>query len=284
MNTGFIYVVDGKRWAREASYAIKQLRRVSVLPICVISSENFRDIEILQNENDNVIVKIISEIKNSNFCSKVLGMMESPFKNNLYMDTDTFVVQNIDHVFNLLDLCDIAMKIEPNISTGLYGVSDKYDGIFSEFNTGVILYKKNTQVLQLFGEWSNAIIYKSYSQDYFDMPQLRNVLIKTKIEVKILPFSEVYNMSGLRTYKIIHGKVFIIHERFGNYWNSFSEKMLNNKKMEKISKQINKTESKRIFIPFFNIVVPTRIISIDFIIRMLKKKLGFKKIKKNQAI
>jgi len=115
------------------------------------------------------------------------------------------------------------------------------------------------------------------------MPHFRSTFINTQHLVKILPLHENYNSYGYRSYKIITDKVYIIHERFGTYLNSFSERMLQNRDMEKITKSINGKAGKRLFIPFFNITISTLRISVPYLLTNIKKKLGFKKISKREA-
>lgn len=280
---GYLYVVDGERWARETLYAIKRMRSLSDYPICIVCSEILTDISYIQNKFENVIVKVVHVMKKTNFCSKVIGMINTPFEKTLYMDTDTFVVSNVDDIFELLDLCDMALKPEPYGHTNLYPVPDKYLNLFSEYNTGICLFNNNKIVMEVLREWQSAIETRKYNQDYFDMPQLRNVLVNRRNRPNILPLHECYNMQGLRTYKIIHGEVKIIHERFGIFWFSHSERMLDNRAMEKIAKRINKTKQKRLFIPYFNVAISAQKISITYLVKRLKTKLGFKKLKKSKA-
>ena len=134
--------------------------------------------------------------------------------------------------------------------------------------------------MDLFQEWEDAIISKKFNDDYFDMPQLRNVLVKGHNKIRIYGLHENFNMQGLRSYKVIHGKVAIIHERFGSYWNSFSEYMWDNKKMNLVAKRINSSSRKRICIPYFNTVLSANRLSIVYILKRFKIKLGFPKIDK----
>jgi hypothetical protein len=281
--SGYLYVVDGDRWVREAIYASTRLRELTNLPIAIIASEPYETLIKFGETTPNVQIKVVCELKGSNFASKVIGMRNSPFENSLFMDTDTFVVYNIDTIFNLLNFFDVAMKQEPNFLTNLFPVCDDYKDILAEYNTGVILFKKNKMVMDLFQDWEDAISSKKFNDDYFDMPQLRNVLVKGHNQIRIYGLHENFNMQGLRSYKVIHGKVAIIHERFGSYWNSFSEYMWDNKKMNVVAKRINSSSRKRIFIPYFNTVLSANRLSIVYLIKIIKIKLRFPKIPKNLA-
>ena len=118
--TGYLYVVDGACWVREAIYAATRLRELTNQPIAIIGSEPYETLIKFGETTPNVQIKVVCELKGSNFASKVIGMRNSPFENSLFMDTDTFVVYNIDAIFNLLNFFDVAMKQEPYFLTNLF--------------------------------------------------------------------------------------------------------------------------------------------------------------------
>lgn len=280
---GYIYVVDGLRWVREVNYAASRLRTLTDYPIAIVCSEEYPEITELSNSLKNLIIIIVPKLQGSDFCSKVIGMQHTPFEKSLFMDSDTFVMYNIDNVFELLNNYDLALTQEPSEHTSLFPIEDKLKNIFIEYNTGVVLYNNSEKVMDLFRDWEQIILTKKYGKDYFDMPQFRNVILNSQHKLNIYTLPENFNMHGLRSYKILFGQVAIIHERFGTYWNSYSEKMLNNKKMLKIATRINSVNSKRIFIPYLNTVVSAERISLSYLIKALKVKFKFRKIPKESA-
>jgi hypothetical protein len=282
-NKGFLFVVDGRRYASEAAWAVSRLREVSILPICIISDRVYLELEHVRSF-DNLSVVVLESISRTKFLSKITGMMNTPFNETFYMDTDTYVCMNIDHVFRVLEKFDIAMTIEPSINTSSYPVTDGFLSLIPEYNTGVVAFKKNNKVERLFELWMSNLISKKYSDDYFDMPQLRHTIVNLDFELNFGVLADSYNIHGLRSYLILHGPVYIIHERLGTYWNSWSERMLNNSDMDKISRKINSDYGKRIFIPYFNICVRTSRISISVLLVRLKQKLGFAKISKRNSV
>lgn len=262
--------------------AITRLRELSSLPVCIVCDRNYEELESIIDNTVYVIIK--EEIHRSKFVSKIVGMMNTPFEQTFYMDTDTYICLNIDEIFNALNLYDIAMTIEPSINTSQFKLDDTFSYIIPEYNTGVVLYKNNENTQTLFDLWKHNIQNKTLSEDYFDMPQLRKTLLNFKSDLAVGVLCENYNLHGLRTFLVIHGPVFIIHERMGTYWNSWSDRMLNNVKMKKIAEKINSNRSKRLFIPFFNVCIPTRRISLTVAIERLKKTLGLrKKNKRNES-
>jgi hypothetical protein len=282
MKQGFLYVVDGTRYASEAVLAIKRLRELSSLPVCIVCDKYYEEINSIVDTKTSVL--IAEEIHRSKFVSKIVGMMSTPFEETLYMDTDTYVCLKIDNIFDALKLYDIAMTIEPSVNTSQFRLDDNFAYIIPEYNTGVVLFRRNGNTRNLFEAWKYNIDNKIFSNDYFDMPQLRKTFLNLESTINIGVLCENYNLHGLRTYLIIHGPVFIIHERMGTYWNSWSERMLDNNRMKKIANRINSSKSKRLFIPYINICINTRRVSLVILIEKLKMKLGFKKINKRNSI
>jgi hypothetical protein len=282
INLGVLYVVDGLRYANEVKLAVLRLRQISNINICIISNELYSEFDIFNNVN-NLEIKILQSLQETKFASKVIGLLNSPFERTLFMDTDTFVVNKIDFIFELLNLYDCCFTLEPSISTTQFELLDDYVNSIGEFNSGVVLFNNSEIVMDFFRFWMEILNNKKYSQDYFDMPQLRNAYINCNLKPRIGIMPDNFNLHGLKSYLIIHGTVYIIHERFGTYYNSFSERMLSNKEMLKISERINKTSEKRLFIPFFNMCIATRKISLAYLVTLLKIKFGFRKVSKRNG-
>jgi hypothetical protein len=281
--TGYLYVVDGARWVREAIYAATRLRNLTQLPIAIISTEIVKELIEFQEQTPNILLQIVPELKGSNFTSKIIGMLNSPFDETFFMDSDTFVVSPIDGIFNLLQKYDMALTQEASGHTSIFDFQDDFKDLLIEYNSGVVLFKKSTNVIQILNSWKEATQQRLYTKDYFDMPQFRNVLLNSINPPTIYSLPENYNLHGLRTYKIIYGDIKIIHERFGTYWNSYSEYMLNNEKMLILSERINSSRQKRLFIPYFNIVLSANRLSIAYLIKRIKIKFRFPKTPKNLA-
>jgi len=73
-----------------------------------------------------------------------------PFGQTIYLDTDTYVVDNIDELFDLLERFDIAAAHAPGYTGDDRGPSEA----FYELNTGVIPYRGTGAVGEFLAKWA----------------------------------------------------------------------------------------------------------------------------------
>lgn len=155
MNAGVIYVATGEKYVLEACKSATRLKEV--MPSIPITF--FTDKEILSKAFEKV--EIIEPFHKR---SKIPCLVKSPYEQTLYLDSDTYVTDDLSELFQLLDRFDIALVQSP--------CGEKYEikGIpdcFPEFNSGVILYKKTSKVYDLFRTWKTL-----YERDLLNSEQL----------------------------------------------------------------------------------------------------------------
>lgn len=274
---GYLFVAGGQRYVEETELAVKRLLKITNLPICVIIDDNL-DLSFI---HPNLIVIKEEKLKEHRYSAKIVGIQKSPFSETIFMDSDTFVVENIDHLFKLFDLVDIFLPYEPHAHSAK--CDDDYKGIVPELNSGVIGIKRSEKTELFVKEWME-LLRKNVLNSTADMPYLRLAYIKFIKDLSIHVLPENYNLHGLATLKIIWGKVYVIHERFGFYKKSHSRQMKDNHYMEKISKGLNRIQSKRIYLPLFNYCISTSRISLDTYVLKFRKWIGFKRVSKRDLI
>ena len=98
---GFMYIVTGDGYAQECLFSIKSLRKYNGEKICVFSKEKYRS--ILEPACDFFFV-MDSKLQRP----KIEFISQSPFKNTVYLDSDTLVDQNISDLFLLLEKYDFS--------------------------------------------------------------------------------------------------------------------------------------------------------------------------------
>ncbi len=277
ISKGFLYVAGGLRYIQETELALKQLANITNLPICVIIDEEFD----LSFKHPNILIKKINNLKEFRYSSKIIGLQHSPFEQTIYMDSDTYAVENIDHLFKLFDLVDLFLPYEPNAKSHDY--TDDFSNLVPELNSGVIGIKRNSKTDKFLQDWLQALQLNSYNTT-LDMPYMRQAYIQNITDLSIHVLPERYNMHGLSSLKIIHGKVYLIHERFGYFKKSTSKYMKNNEFMKKIANGINKRQTKRLYLPFLNISIPTSYIAFDTYVVKFRKLLRFKRMSKRDLI
>jgi len=146
---GIIYVATGSKYLAEAEHSARSVKRVSPkIPIAIIS-------DFIPSSNIFDVKLTISNPEYS-FVHNFLALTRSPFEKTLSLDTDTFAIEPIDEIFELLDRFDIAAAAEP--ARYLYPITS-VSTAFPELNTGVILYRRNKAILELIQQWDE--LYRS---------------------------------------------------------------------------------------------------------------------------
>lgn len=273
LEKGYIYVANKRKFINEALVSSKSLRRFTTCPIAIIVTNDLVD-EDLKNSFD--IVKVSDEIQKHTYLSKIIGMQETPFQRTVFLDSDTFVTTNIDELFDILDIVDIATTQEYKKHT-YYLENIKYRNILPEFNSGVIVYKKSPVMNQLIEDWFSICTDLNLE---IDMPGLREAILKNieRIRFSILP--EEYNSHGYKTMIMLNGYVKVIHERLGTNWKTITPFMDSFENMDRFSKKINKNDYKRIYVPYVGIIPYNY--SPWNVIHRIKKMLGIKRVSKNK--
>lgn len=134
---GLLYIAFGEKWRAEARRSIASLRKVSDVQVAVVSSSPWME--------DPVPDLFIIRKEINGWASKVLHIVDTPFDNTLYIDTDTVLVQDPSPVFGLLAHYDIGVRFYgPQLNEGP-------DLIFhSQCQGGVILFKSNQATAEVF--------------------------------------------------------------------------------------------------------------------------------------
>lgn len=249
---GYLLAADGPKYLKEAIINAKLLRKHSKYAIALAVSEE--DI-IIEEKGLFDHILFIQDSRKKKFAFKVLAMMKSPFERTMYLDTDALVIKSIDHIFEALDRFEIGVTIEPSCHTLINGTFQQYyRDVVPEWNSGVLLFKRSDSVKKLFAIWYSKLLYgiEHYNQSA-DMPYLREAYLEMpEINYFVLPNN--YNLHGLRTFLIIYGEVFIIHERVGRSWRYWTPVLLDVDATEKLGKKLNIHYHKRLYIPFIGVI------------------------------
>ena len=164
------------------------------------------------------------------FADKIAPLSKTPFAQTVFLDTDTYLCEAVPELFELLDRCDIAVAHAPMRSTGKVSVP----AAFSEFNTGVIVYRASGTVSDLFSRWltyhADQILLTG---DPCDQPALRRALWESDARCVVLP--PEYNFRFILPSFAGRGPVKILHGR--------------HPAMAALAAEINRSGSPRVFLP-----------------------------------
>ena len=96
------------------------------------------------------------------FYDKSRLIQNSPYERTLFIDADTYVVEPVPELFELLDQFDCAATHEEYVSTDWHNRYPRPDipSSFPEFNTGILLLKRSDRLNRVLEQWGS--LYREY--------------------------------------------------------------------------------------------------------------------------
>jgi len=221
---GFAYVATGPAYLEEARRSAESLRRHHPdVPICLISDRPPAE------KGPFTEIRRPAGVVRHTPMDKVLAY-EAPYEQILFLDTDTHVCGGLMPIFQLLERFDVAAVQDVN-----RGWNYELPGLpmtFSEFNTGVIAFRKSPKMEEFFGEWARAYDELRKSHGLInDQPAFRQTLFRSDLRVSPLP-NEFHFLGDFPNSTL--WKVRLIHAR-GN--------------AERIERQVNEALGLRAYVP-----------------------------------
>ena len=170
MNCGIIYSCAGRpSFLAEAIESAKSVRRfLPSVKICLF--HNYTEDVLASYE-----VSVFTELRKiempttndtrftghmSHFLAKLYSILETPYENTLFLDTDTEIKKPIGSLFELLKKFDIAIAPGPMTQPPVDSsdVINELPNEFPELNTGVILYRMNDKMKNFLTEWKDVFL------------------------------------------------------------------------------------------------------------------------------
>jgi alpha-N-acetylglucosamine transferase len=273
---GFLYIGMGKKYRMEAEMSARSVKQYTKYKTCLVTEDADYKSEFFD-------IIIVSEFV-PDFYGKIVCMQKSPFENTFYLDGDTFVCSDIDHMFQALEVFD--MSLSPDRFYHDYGFIEKYNPSYKikyenaivQWHCGIILYRMNDATRKFFADWERIHLEQKMKSD---MLSFRDAYIENARSVIICPLPFEYNYHGTHAYGVANMEIKIIHERLGERWNTLTTVMLPFEKMQKKAKQFNKVHTRRIIIPYLG-VLPYKW-NLYQLKKKIKKMLGVKRTKKAET-
>jgi hypothetical protein len=229
---GIVYSGTGDFYIAEAIRSARSSLRHNKLPHVIFSSTDVDGGEGLS----------ISRFEPSGnpYRDKIANMRRSPFERTIYLDSDTFVVDEIGHVMGLLARYDMAVAFAP----GYRGLEDpEVPKAFYEFNTGVLAWRSSDRMSAFLQDWEETYAAwleeeafpgarKASSGRRADQPAFRRCAWKH--DVHVFALGQEYNFRlGFPATAV--GKVRVIHGDHEDH--------------EQLAKALNTTETARFWPP-----------------------------------
>lgn len=203
MKRGVLYIAFGENFIKELKFSAESVKKYNPdLEITVFTDKPFESEFV-----DNVQTMEIRHLR-----PKIDYIKYTPYDETLFLDTDTIVNHSLSDLFEILQKYDIALahdlarkrkKFKDTIPE--YG---KIPYSFSEVNTGVIAFKKNEKVINLFEMWRQNF-YKYYNVVPWDQPSFRISAWASDASMYVLPVE--YNIRSIANRK----KQDTYHHEFG---------------------------------------------------------------------
>ena len=203
MDKGILYITASDEYLyQEAVLSAKSVKEVMPeLDIAVITD--------VANTPDVFDITIKEESIQGTFSDKAYNMNRTPFEKTIFLDTDTYITENISELFELLSDNDIFAAHTTHSHFPLPDVPES----FPSYNTGVIGFDTNEKTHKLFQKWEK--VFKAYNEEKnieADQVSFRNAVYKSNAD--LITIRPEYNC---RTPSpgFIGGEVKIIHGRGG---------------------------------------------------------------------
>lgn len=144
---GIVYSCSGESYVAEAVRSARSSLRHNHLPHLLFVSDEVADVEGLRTAR--------FEPSANPYVDKIANIRRSPFERTIYLDSDTFVVDEITHVLALLEHYDIAVAFAP----AYRGLEDpEVPKAFYEFNTGVLAWQASDRMSAFMRDWEATYV------------------------------------------------------------------------------------------------------------------------------
>jgi len=226
---GVVYVATGKKFVDEALISVRSVKKwMPELPVTL-----FTDLqELVSAPPDGVDTVILLENVTKSCLDKMYPLVETPYEKTIFLDTDTYLCERVDELFEVLDRFDIAAAHPPfRVQYDIIGIPE----CFPEPNTGVIVFRKNEAAFDVLKRWPEE--YKaqqaSEKKPHHDQHSFRAALYHSTARFLVLPHE--YNFRSIGPNFAGKGsKVKIIHGRHASF--------------EKVALRLNNNTDYRVFL------------------------------------
>ena len=202
---GLIYVAWGDFFVQEAAKSALSAKRHGGYS-CVLVTDG-------DQENIEPFDFVINTPFQKSYRDKI-KMQMSPFEKTIFLDSDTFVADSLDPLFQLLDRFDVFFQA----ATG--GIHYTIEGVpvtaFPEPSAGIIGFRKSEAVEQFFDCWTTSYdqMAAALGNGAWDQRSMRQALWETDVRITYIQHDwQFYTWAA----NILLGPVRIIHGRGVDY-------------------------------------------------------------------
>jgi hypothetical protein len=144
---GIMYSAFGEKYIAEAAKAARSSLAHNAVPHLIFAGGELRD------PPAGATVVRFQPVSTAPFVDRIANMRRSPFERTLYLDTDTYVTEQLLDVLDLLDHYDLAVAQSPSYR----GLDDpEVPAAFPEFNCGVVAWRSTPAVAAFLRSWEET--------------------------------------------------------------------------------------------------------------------------------
>jgi hypothetical protein len=194
MEQGLLYFAKGEEFLAEAERSARQAEAVMPeYPIAIVA-----DREPSAGCFDTVIIDDSPFDKRD----KPRALQRTPYDQTIYLDTDTYLHDRIDELFEILNPFQLGLR-RAREQAHVPADSPLPDA-FPEFNSGVIAYRSDACVMDMLEDWER----RCRASDEFDQRSLRPALYHS--DIRFAPLPNRYNCQ-YHWDNIVEGPVKVFH-------------------------------------------------------------------------
>lgn len=224
MERGILYIATGEDYIQEAEYSAASVREhMPEIPIALATDHKSID-------SDMFDITISLDELYEDYGAGTIPADLSPFEKTLRLDTDTYLCDSVDEVFDILDKFDVTLTFSP-AQRYVPGVPEPW----VEYNGGVIGYSSTEEAKAFLKRWNES--YEEWRVEH-NQPNNQPSLTKSLYEcdVRFFTLPKEYNCRVPR-FGYLANDAKIVHGRH------------NNTKISEMAKYINSKDSRRVISP-----------------------------------
>ncbi|WP_167837462.1 glycosyltransferase family protein [Halosimplex halophilum] len=207
MSRGVLYMAVGEQFVREAVQSAASVRKqMPTVDITLATDSEDYDLDPFDRviELDQASQETIED--RTWLIDSTIGPDLSPYEKTLYLDSDTYVCNDISELFDLLEQYDLAIARTP-AKPQLSDLPEPWH----LYNCGVIAYRDTTETRELLNDWQQRYRAELAEQDRpVDQPAFVRALWDSDVRWFTLP--QEYNVripnrgAVANEVKIVHGR------------------------------------------------------------------------------
>ena len=210
---GVLYVATGERCCAEAVLSAQRCRQADP-NLAITIKTDLTDYARLADVFDSVIN---FSSPNHTYRDKISGLLDLPYQQTLFLDSDAFLISPSDNLFELLQMFDLAAARAP-VRHPPGWTDSSVPELFPELNTGVLLMRCSNIVEDLIQSWLSLYdcLFETYQQ-VWDQASFRSVLWSScsRQHMRFLHLPPEANLRTTKPWFAGRGlPVYVVHGRF----------------------------------------------------------------------